>query len=86
MYAEEELLVAKTNTPVIRTTGLGLYYSDSIYGAPPVLVQHLKSFPTIHEVVIFMTNRFVPVPEVLPTERFLIEQLGVGGFYHCIAR
>ena len=51
-----------------------------------MLVQHLKSFPIIHEVVIFMTNRFVPVPEVLPAERFLIEQLGVGGFYHCIAR
>ncbi|GAQ92301.1 Potassium transporter family protein [Klebsormidium nitens] len=83
---DEQLFIAKSDTRVLRSPGLGLYYSDSIFGTPPVLVQHLKSFPIIHEVVIFMTNRFVPVPEVLPAERFLIEQLGVGGFYHCIAR
>lgn len=38
------------------------------------------------QVNIFLTNRFVPVPEVMPKERLLVEQLGVKGFYHVIAR
>ena len=42
--------------------------------------------PIIYEVNIFITNRFVPIPEVLPSERLLVEQLGVSGFYHVIAR
>ena len=33
-----------------------------------------------------MTNRFVAVPEVLGSERMLVEQLGVSGFYHVIVR
>ena len=27
------------------TMGICLYYSESIYGVPPVLVQHLQKFP-----------------------------------------
>ena len=42
--------------------------------------------PIIYEVNIFITNRFVPIPEVEPSERLLVEQLGVSGFYHVIAR
>ncbi len=35
---------------------------------------------------IFVTIRFVPIPEVLEAERMLVEQLGVSGFYHVICR
>ena len=38
------------------------------------------------QVNIFVTNRFVAVPEVLSSERMLVEQLGVSGFYHVIVR
>lgn len=38
------------------------------------------------QVNIFVTNRFVAVPEVLGGERMLVEQLGVSGFYHVIVR
>ena len=34
----------------------------------------------------FVTIRFVPIPEVLESERMLVEQLGVSGFYHVICR
>lgn len=46
----------------------------------------VSRMPIIYEVNIFITNRFVPIPEVLPSERLLVEQLGVSGFYHVIAR
>ncbi len=68
------------------TMGICLYYSETIYGVPPVLVQHLQKFPVLHELNILMTNRSVPVPTVGDKERLLIEQLEVPGFYHAICR
>ena len=40
----------------------------------------------VYEVNIFLTNRHLPIPEVLPSERLLVEQKGACGFYHVIAR
>ena len=40
----------------------------------------------MYEVNIFLTNRYVPIPEVLPHERLLVEQAGASGFYYVIAR
>jgi len=42
--------------------------------------------PMLYEVNIVLTNRNVPIPEVLPRERLLVEQLEASGFYHVIAR
>ena len=66
--------------------GVGLYYGEEIHGVPPVLLQMVSRTPVLYEVNIFVTNRFVPIPEVLEAERLLVEQLGVSGFYHVIAR
>lgn len=65
---------------------MGLYYGEEIHGVPPVLLQMVSRTPVLYEVNIFVTNRFVPIPEVLEPERLLVEQLGVSGFYHVIAR
>ena len=71
---------------VAQTEGVGFYYSENIYGVPPVLIQHVQKFPVLHEVNILITNRAVPVPDVLHKERILVETLGLPGFYHCICR
>lgn len=42
--------------------------------------------PALPRVVVFITNRRVPIPDVLPTERFLIAPLALSGFYHVVAR
>lgn len=63
-----------------------MYYGEEIHGVPPVLLQMVSRTPVLYEVNIFVTNRFVPIPEVLESERLLVEQLGVSGFYHVIAR
>ncbi len=69
-----------------RVAGVGLYYGEEIHGVPPVLLQMVSRTPVLYEVNIFVTNRFVPIPEVMESERLLVEQLGVSGFYHVIAR
>ena len=46
----------------------------------------VSRLPMVYEVNIFLTNRHLPIPEVLPGERLLVEQKGACGFYHVIAR
>ena len=46
----------------------------------------LSRLPMMYEVNIFLTNRTVPIPEVLPRERLLVDNAGASGFYHVIAR
>ena len=66
--------------------GIALYYSDMLYGAPPVLENHVLRFPALHDVNIVLTNRTVPVPHVGQHERFLVKQLHIPGFFHVVAR
>ena len=49
-------------------------------------VAQVSRLPMVYEVNIFLTNRHLPIPEVLPGERLLVEQKGACGFYHVIAR
>ncbi len=46
----------------------------------------VSRLPMVYEVNIFLTNRYLPIPAVLPSERLLVEQKGAAGFYHVIAR
>lgn len=46
----------------------------------------LSRLPMMYEVNIFLTNRYVPIPEVLARERLLVDNAGASGFYHVIAR
>ena len=46
----------------------------------------LLRLPMMYEVNIFLTNRYVPIPEVLARERLLVDNAGASGFYHVIAR
>ena len=85
-YKQLLLTSAEMAKQVAQTEGVGFYYSENIYGVPPVLIQHVQKFPVLHEVNILITNRAVPVPDVLHQERILVETLGLPGFYHCICR
>ncbi|EIE24503.1 potassium transporter [Coccomyxa subellipsoidea C-169] len=84
--ASQKIALKASATKLKRVRGVGLYYGEDIHGVPPVLLQMVSRTPVLYEVNIFVTNRFVPIPEVLPSERILVEQLGVSGFYHIVAR
>ena len=87
------LLINAQNIPhlaVVHTihlfTGVAVYYSDVVYGAPPALEAQVTRFPALHEVNVIITIRNVPVPQVLDNERLLMKPLPIAGFYHVIAR
>eukprot|EP00887_Chlorella_sp_A99_P002108 scaffold21.g2108.t1 len=78
----QRLRLAGTKLPVARVPGVGVYFCELLDGVPPVLVRFLGQVPAIHEVVIFLTNRHVPVPFVMPEERLLVRKLRFRSFYH----
>ncbi|CAL8467497.1 g7035 [Coccomyxa elongata] len=84
--AAQKIALKSSSTKLKRVRGVGLYYGEDIHTVPPVLLQMVSRMPVLYEVNIFVTNRFVPIPEVLDSERILVEQLGVSGFYHIVAR
>lgn len=43
---------------------------------PPVLVRFLRRVPALHQVVVFLTLRNVPLPHVEPQERLLVRWVG----------
>ncbi|KAL6777355.1 KUP1 [Auxenochlorella protothecoides x Auxenochlorella symbiontica] len=66
--------------------GIGLYYTESLAGVPPVLAFLLPRIPAIHEVTVFLTVRHVPLPTVHASERLLLRKLHYQGFYHAVVR
>ena len=51
-----------------------------------MLERFIGAVPALHEVVIFLTVRVVPVPNVRPEEQLLLRRLRFDGFYHVVAR
>ncbi|KAL4425076.1 hypothetical protein ABPG77_010390 [Micractinium sp. CCAP 211/92] len=84
--ALQALRLTGTDRPVSRVPGIGVYYNELLLGVPPVLERFMSLVPALHEVVIFLTVRTVPVPYVLPEERLLVRRLRFDGFYHVVAR
>ena len=57
--------------------------SDAKVGVPPVLQHFLTNIQALHDVVVLIHVRHVPVSSVLPEERLLIQPLT--GFAGCAA-
>lgn len=69
-----------------RVPGLCFFYSDILHGVPPIVGHYVKNVGSLHEVIVLITFRYVPIQTVLPDERFLVKGLGYKGVYRCIVR
>jgi len=73
--------------PLSRVRGVGIVYSDTVWGIPTVLQQLLVKLPFLWEVTLLVTNRTVPLPSVSNAERFLIRRsTNCPGMFHLVAR
>jgi KUP system potassium uptake protein len=84
--ARGKLQLAPSGVHVKRTPGVAVFYDESIYGVPHALVQLVTRLPVLPELCVFLTNRFLPYPVIMQKERFLVEQQGLPGFFHVVAR
>lgn len=83
---EEKLSLAATGESVLRYSGVGFWYCETVEGVPPTLVDFLHKVPALQRMLFFVTNRHLALPEVHPDDRLLIEPLSVSGLYHVVAR
>lgn len=84
--AAQGALVLADGTPVSRVPGVGIYFSELTGGVPPVMARFLTAVPAIHQVVVFLTVRRVPLPTVLEEEQLILRKLSLPGFYHAVLR
>jgi len=73
---------------VRRIPGVGLLYTELVQGIPPVFPRLIKKIPSVHSVFLFMSIKHLPIPHVVPAERFLFRQVGPREhrMFRCVAR
>jgi len=69
-----------------RVPGICFFCSDLIYGSPPIIGNYVKNVGSLHEVLIIVTIRIIPVKTVLLKERFMVGRLEPKGVYRCVAQ
>ncbi|KAE9615556.1 hypothetical protein Lal_00022700 [Lupinus albus] len=76
------------NLGTIRAPGIGLLYNELVKGIPGIFGHFLTTLPAIHSMVIFVSIKYVPVPVVPQSERFLFRRVCQKSYhiFRCIAR
>ncbi|EIE21883.1 potassium transporter [Coccomyxa subellipsoidea C-169] len=76
----------KDGGKIARVPGVAMVYTNTYTGIPAAFTNLLSNVPALHEVVVFITVRYVPIPKVSLGERLLFMPLPVPGLYRCVAR
>lgn len=84
----EWLLALCDKLGMVRVPGIGLVYTDLTSGVPANFSRFVTNLPAFHRVLVFVCVKSVPVPRVLPAERYLVGRVGPPGHrsYRCIVR
>ncbi|CAO1945176.1 unnamed protein product [Urochloa humidicola] len=85
---ETEIPTILEHNHVQRIPGVGLLYTEVIQGIPPVFLRLIKKIPCVHYIFMFMSIKHLPVPHVMPEERFLFQQVGPREqrIFRCVVR
>ncbi|XP_038980860.1 probable potassium transporter 14 isoform X2 [Phoenix dactylifera] len=76
------------NLGTIRAPGISLVYNELVKGIPAIFGHFLTTLPAIHSMIIFVCIKYVPVPVVPQSERFLFRRVCPKSYhmFRCIAR
>ncbi|CAM8935235.1 hypothetical protein QQ045_013469 [Rhodiola kirilowii] len=76
------------NLGTIRAPGIGLLYNELVKGTPAIFGHFLTTLPAIHSMIIFVCIKYVQVPVVPQSERFLFRRVCPKSYhiFRCIAR
>ncbi|KAL5187683.1 Potassium transporter 7 [Glycine soja] len=76
------------NLGTIRAPGIGLLYNELVKGIPGIFGHFLTTLPAVHSMIIFVSIKYVPVPMVPQSERFLFRRVCQRSYhiFRCIAR
>ncbi|KAG6426673.1 hypothetical protein SASPL_110900 [Salvia splendens] len=73
---------------VARLPGIGLLYSELVQGIPPMFPHFISNIPSMHNVVIFVSIKSIPISKVAREERFLFRQVEPldARIFRCVVR
>ncbi|GAV65370.1 K_trans domain-containing protein [Cephalotus follicularis] len=76
------------NLGTVRAPGIGLLYNELVKGVPAIFGHFLTTLPAIHSMIIFVCIKYVPIPVVPQSERFLFRRVCPKSYhiFRCIAR
>uniref|UniRef100_A0A5B7AVD9 Potassium transporter n=1 Tax=Davidia involucrata TaxID=16924 RepID=A0A5B7AVD9_DAVIN len=76
------------NLGTVRAPGIGLLYNELVKGIPAIFGHFLTTLPAVHSMIIFVCIKYVPVPVVPQSERFLFRRVCPKSYhiFRCIAR
>ena len=80
----DELRLSLKADPPQRVKGTAVFMTQDPEGAPPALLHHLKHNQVLHEQIVVLTVLTKDVPEIEPSRRVTVQQLGYG-FWRVIA-
>lgn len=84
----DSILSCGSDLGIVRVPGIGLIFSSTPGGIPPMFSHFITNFPAIHRIIIFVSIQILAVPKVPLEDRFLITVVGPrdSGFFGCIVR
>ncbi|XP_039126849.1 probable potassium transporter 13 [Dioscorea cayenensis subsp. rotundata] len=84
----DQLLSLGPSLGLVRVPGIGLIYTTTVTGIPPMFAHFVTNFPAFHRVCVFVCLQTLTVPKVLPDEQFLIGRIGPPEYhiFQCIVR
>ncbi|OAE33987.1 hypothetical protein AXG93_3891s1000 [Marchantia polymorpha subsp. ruderalis] len=77
-----------SNLGITRVPGIGLVYSELAQGVPTIFSHLISNLPAMHQILVFVCIKNLPVPNVPDEERFLIRRVGPKNFriFRCAVR
>lgn len=77
-----------SNLGTVRAPGIGLLYNELVKGVPAIFGHFLTTLPAVHSMIIFVCIKYIPVPVVPQSERFLFRRVCPKSYhiFRCIAR
>eukprot|EP00250_Pteridium_aquilinum_P021420 c25118_g1_i2 orf=1850-3865(+) len=76
------------NLGTVRVGGVGLLYNDLAQGVPAIFGYFIKSLPATHSTIVFVCIKYVHVPRVPQSQRFLFRRVCPRDYhlFRCVAR
>ncbi|KAK6135337.1 hypothetical protein DH2020_030925 [Rehmannia glutinosa] len=71
---------------VYRTQGICFFFTDLVYGIPPIIHRYIQHANSVREIMVIVTVRTLPIKTVPPEDRLNVGKLGNEGVYRCLVQ
>ncbi|KAL4038805.1 hypothetical protein IC575_002436 [Cucumis melo] len=71
-----------------RVQGLAIFYSELVQGIPPIFKLYMANVPVLHQTLVFISIKSLPISKVPSDERFLFRRVEPRelGIFRCVVR